>query len=217
MDAEISSGGTIGTVDVREADAVVDSTGEAGGAGGKNILDLVPLDNTVSGWKVDRTVTPTSGQRAVVATNQQELENLIDGGAVPFYTSPYKPKLFAWQNYVNATLPAAPDGAHVSLYILQMPSAEDAAGLYKALLGFSEYSRKQGTADDWQDPTSPRLGTDSRIQDTGSQWWINFYKDGFYVEVMMDPSYGPAPDYAPGSPVLKAEALRFAQAVASRI
>jgi hypothetical protein len=216
MDADLSSGETNGTVDVREADAVVDSTGEAGGASGKNILDLVPLDNMVSGWKVDRTV-PTSGQRAVVATNQQELESLIDGGAIPFYTSPYQPKVFAWQNYVNETLRDALDGAHVSLYVVQMPSAEDAAGLYKALLGFSEYSRKVGTPDDWQDPTSPRLGTDSRIQDTGSQWWVNFYKDAFYVEVMLDPSYGPAPDYVPGSPALKAEALRFAQVVASRL
>jgi hypothetical protein len=48
-------------------------------------------------------------------------------------------------------------------------------------------------------------------------WWINFHQDVLYVEVRLDPSYGPAPDYVPGNPATKAEALRFVRAVASRI
>jgi hypothetical protein len=218
IDAALATGGAAGTVDVREGDTVADGIGEAGGAsGGKNVLDLVPLDNTVGGWKVDRTLSSSPGQRAMTATTEEGVENLIDGGAIAFFLPPYRPKVFAMQYYVNSTLPAAPDGAHVILYIVQMPSAEQAAGLYKAVLGLSEYSRRVGTPDDWQDPTTPRLGADSRIQDTGSSWWINFYKDVFYVEVVMDPSYGPPPDYNPGNTATKAEALRFAQAVASQI
>jgi len=39
----------------------------------------------------------------------------------------------------------------------------------------------------------------------------------FYAEVMLSPSYGPAPDYTISDPDLKAEALRFAQAVAAKM
>jgi len=217
-DASLATGGAAGAVDVREVDTLADAVGEAGGAGGgRSILDLVPIDNTVPGWRVDRTLSTDPDQRAMVATTQEEVEKLVDGLVAAFYLPPYQPKVFAWQNYVSSALPAGPDGSHVTLYILQMPSAEQAAGLYKAVLGLSDYSRKNGTADDWQDPTSPRLGTDSRIQDTGAQWWINFYRDVFYVEILLDPSYGPPPDYDPGNPAAKTEALRFAQAVASRI
>jgi hypothetical protein len=61
------------------------------------------------------------------------------------------------------------------------------------------------------------MGDDSRIQDTGTAWWVNFRKKAFYVEVLLAPSYGPPPDYAIGDADLKNEALRFAQAIASRI
>jgi len=153
------------------------------------------------------------------ATTEQEATALIDGGAAPFYKAPYTPKLFLWQNYINSTLPAAPPpkGASLMVYILQMPSVEQASGLYTAVLQGSEYSRKSGTPDDWQDPITPPLGADSRIQDTGTQWWINFHQDVFYVEVMLAPSFGPAPDYTIGDPDLKQEVIRFAQAIASKM
>jgi hypothetical protein len=61
------------------------------------------------------------------------------------------------------------------------------------------------------------VGAESRIEDTGSAWWVNFHQGAFYVEVVLSPSTGPAPDYAPGNPATKAEAIRFAQAVASAI
>jgi hypothetical protein len=144
------------------------------------------------------------------------MEALVDGAAADFFTPPYEPKEFAWQNYVNSTLPAAPEDAYLSLYVLRMPSAEQARGLYAALLQGALYTRRLGTPDDWQ-PTSPPVGTESRVQDTGSDWWINFHQDVFYVEVRLDPSCGPAPDYTPGNAATKAEALRFAQSVASAI
>jgi hypothetical protein len=185
----------------------------------KDPLDLVPVDDTVSGWTVNESIVKSPGARAMTASNQKEAVALIDGAAAPFYKAPYAPKLFLWQNYVNQTLPAAPppEGAALTLYILQMPSTDQASGLYTALLQESDYTRWVGTDQDWQDPTTPPLGDDSRIQDNGTSWWINFHQDVFYVEVMLSPSYGAPPDYTPGDPDLKAEALRFAQAVAAKM
>ena len=215
----LSTGGAVGAVDAREGGTVADSAGEAasGAGGNRNILDLVPRNNAVSGWIVDPEQAATAGKVAAVATTEQETEGLIDGAAASFFMAPYTPKVFVWQNYVNRSLPSAPEGAHLRLLIFQMPSVEQAAGLYKALLQTAQYSRTVGTPDDWQDPTAPPLGAGSRIQDTGSNWWINFYRDVFYVEVSLDPSYGPPPDYVPGDATTKQEALRFAQAVANRI
>jgi hypothetical protein len=46
---------------------------------------------------------------------------------------------------------------------------------------------------------------------------INFRKGNYYVEVRMTPSYGPAPDYVPGSASQKMAAMDFAAAVASKM
>jgi hypothetical protein len=100
------------------------------------------------------------------------------------------------------------------MYILQMPSAEQASGLYSAVLKLTEYNAR--TNEGWT-ATSPAVGTESRIQDTNSAWWINFYQGVFYVEISLTPSAGPGPDYTPGNADTKKEAVRFAQAVASRI
>jgi hypothetical protein len=188
--------------------------GATGGTAAKNLLELVPLNNDVSGWTVDPDNARTSGVRALTADSELGTELLIDGGAADLFMAPYKPKEFAYQNFVNATLRSAPDGAHVKLYILLMPSVEEAKGLYKGLLQASNYARKTGTPEDWQAP-SPLVGDESRFQDTGSQWWVNFRKDVFYCEVSLDPSAGPAPDYTPGNNETKTEAIRFAQAIAS--
>jgi hypothetical protein len=191
--------------------------GSSGTSSSKDPLDLVPLDNALSGWTVDQAHNKPQGARAMTATTAQEAVDLIDGAAAPFYKAPYTPKEFLWQNYLNATLPAAPPnpnnpvGASVVLYILQMPSADQASGLYTALLTESEYA-----GHDWQ-PTSPPVGTESRIEDTVVSWWVNFHQDVFYVEVFLSPSYGPPPDFTPGNADLKNEAIRFAQAIASKI
>jgi hypothetical protein len=181
----------------------------------KNASDLAPLDRTVSGWAVDTGSNLNGSAQPMIATTKDQAVGFIDGGAAPFYKAPFTPKEFLWQNYVNDTLPAAPQGASVILYILHMPSADQASGLYTALLKESEYSGQKGTTNDWQ-PTSPTLGTESRIENTVTAWWINFHQDAFYVEVMLNPSYGPPPDYITGDVDLKNEAMRFAQAVASK-
>jgi len=124
------------------------------------------------------------------------------------------PLTFAWQNYVSTTVTdaPAPSFATVSLYVLQMATAEQASGLYTSLLTNPLYS---GTT--WIEPSSPLIGDDSRIADTGDHWWINFYKGNFYVEVSLSPSYGPAPNYTPEDANTRAAAMTFSQAVASKM
>lgn len=184
----------------------------------KDPLEVVPLDNDISGWLVDRGAAMDPNARAMTATTLTGVINLVDGGAEPFFMEPYTPKLFLWQNYINKNLTmAGPEGASVRLYILQMPSAEQASGLYSALLTTSEYGRKAGTPDDWTS-TEPPMGAGSRIQNTGTQWWINFHKDVFYVDFIHDPSYGTyGEDMVIEDPELKQEAVRFGQELAKRI
>jgi hypothetical protein len=191
--------------------------GGGGSSGAKTAQELVPRDNTISGWTVDPDNSKTAGMVAATATNALDTEALIDGAAADFFRSPSTPVEFDWQNYVNSSVTDAPDGATVVLYVLQMPSETQASGLYAALRSASLYTRKQGTSDDWVDPSSPLVGTDSRVQNTGDTWWINFYKGIFYVEVNLTPSQGPAPDYTPGNANTKVEAFRFAQAIAGKI
>ena len=219
------AGGAGGGAGGGTAGAGTGGTGGGGGTSSPDPLELVPLDNKVSGWTVDQN-SSKPGVRAMTATTLKEAEGLIDGGADPFFKAPYTPRLFMWQNYVNKTLPAAPpdpkgnkNGATLMLYVFQMPSAEQAKGLYADLLKTqgTDHTRWAGTDQDWQDPTSPLVGDHSRVQDTSAQWWVNFCKDVYYVEVMLAPSFGPGPDYEPGNVDLKNEVLRFAQAVASGI
>lgn len=208
--------------------------GKSGGAGGntaggggsssssKNPVDLAPIDNTVSGWTVDRSANKDhpGSLDPMTATTKEGASNVEDGAGSLFWEIPndtapaYTPKVFLVQYYVNSSLASAPPaegGATVKLYILEMPSADQASGLYTGLLPKSRYSRKA-----W-DPTTPLLGTESRIQDTNTDWFINFYKGVFYVEVLLTPSTGPQPDYTPGNAETKQEAIRFAQAIANKI
>jgi hypothetical protein len=190
------------------------SSGGAGGSGGGTFLDLVPRDNTISGWVVDQTVAKTAGQVAATATTEQAVTDLIDGAAADFFASPYTPQNFAWQNYLNASLPSpmgATTGSTMKLYILQMPSGQP-CNLYASLLNVALYS-----SNTWTDPTTPAIGTKSRITDSGTDWWINFCKGSYYVEVRLSPSYGPAPDYAVSDAGQKKAALDYATAIAAKM
>ncbi len=193
------------------------SNAPAGGESSKKAVDLMPGDSDVSGWKVDLSANKNKDGAPMTATSKEQAIGLIDGGAEPFYIDPYKAKVFAWQNYVNTTLPSVPqpDKATILMYVVEMPSADQAKGLYTAVLDINEYARKKGSEDDWV-PTTPALGEASRIQDTGSMWWINFRQGVFYVELQLTPSTGPEPNYTPHNPETKAEAMKFAQAVVAR-
>jgi hypothetical protein len=193
-------------------------------SGSLSPVDRIPVDNTVSGWTIDTESNMGGSAKPMVATTMDEGTSLIDGGIEPFYADGFSPKLFIWQNYKNSRLPSAPadssnpKGATLSLYVLRLPSADQASGLYQNLLKYSEYTRKKtATSSGWEEPTPPLLGAKSRIQDTGADWFINFQKNEYYVEISLTPSNGPAPDFTPSDASLKQEALRFAQAVASRL
>ena len=183
----------------------------------KGALDLVPAENDLPGWTVDKTANKGGTAQPMSGVSKLDVENLIDGAASPFFNAPNIPRLFVWQNYINSTIAAAqPEGAQLYVYVLEMPSADLAKGLYTSVLTLSEYNRKEGTSEDWK-AISPSLGTESRMEDTGSQWWINFHQGVYYVEVKLSPSNGPAPEYLPGNIDLKNEAIKFARAIASKI
>jgi hypothetical protein len=176
-------------------------------------LSMVPKANEVTGWTIATDNDKTSGLVAATGTTEKAVEDLIDGAAADFFNG-FTPVQFAWQNYINTTLPVsdAPAGATGVLHVLQMPDAAQASGLYASLLSASLYSKYT-----WADPSSPVIGSRSRIVDTNQTWWINFYKGNFYVEVEVGPSAGPAPDYTSGLQSTKAAAIAFAQAVAAKI
>jgi hypothetical protein len=209
----LSTGGLAGALDAQAGGAIADGPGEAATGSSKNILDLVPLDHTVSGWTVDPDHHP--GERAATGNTQAELEAVIDGWSDEFFKAPYTPKVFAWQAYVNSTLPTAPQGANLSLLIVQMASEAQATEFYDTVNWGKDFATIVPFK--WQEPTTPPVGAASRICDTGEQWWINFHQDVFYVEVSLAPSYWPAPDFVPGNTETKDEAIRFALAVASQI
>jgi hypothetical protein len=177
----------------------------------KNPIELVPASNAVSGWSVDKEHSKNADGTPMTATDQTGVIGLIDGGGEAYFAESYEPKLFIWQPYVNSTLTSVPDGAQLDFRLVQYPSAEQAKGLYAAVVKMGDYARRE-----WQ-PTSPTFGTESRIQDTTSQWWINFYKDAYYVEIVVDPSSGPAPDFTPGNEETKKAAIDFAKAVVSKM
>lgn len=187
------------------------------GDGASSALEVVPASGAISGWTINPASTATAGKAAATATTEVDTEALIDGAAADFFAAPSTPKQFAWQEFVSSTVTDAPDGAKVTLYVLQMPSADQAKSLYTSLLKASLYSRKVGTTDDWKEPSSPLVGTDSRLQDTGDHWWINFYKGNFYVEVSLSPSAGPAPDFTPGDTATRDAAFSFAAEIAKKL
>jgi hypothetical protein len=211
----IDLGGTGGVVDSGGAGGVDLDGGVETDGGSTWILDLVPRSNSIPGWMVDPTNLRTSGQIAAVATTEMDAESLIDGAASDFFTGPAVPTTFVWQNYYDPSLPSAmggPGGSTLSLYILKMPSAAQALTLYTSLRQSTLYA-----GNDWSDPTSPLVGARSRITDSGTDWWINFCKGSYYVEVRMTPSYGPPPDYAPSDAAQKKAAMDFASAIAARM
>jgi hypothetical protein len=219
-----TGGSTVGTGGnvVGTGGSTVGSGGAAGTTGtqSKSAIDVVMRDNQVAGWTLDPDNPKTKGKVAATATNAIDAEYLIDGSAADFFRT-FTPKMFAWQTYVSSTVPDAPEGAMASLYILEMASAADASGLYAYLPSDANvgtlYRRKRGTPDDWTEPASATLGTSSRIQNSGTTWWINFCKGNFYIELDFTPSQGPAPDYNPGDENTKKEAFRFAQAISDKI
>jgi len=192
------------------------------GGGASSALDVVAASGAIAGWTFDPNNSKTKSG-AATATTQPDTEALIDGASADFFAAPYTPVLFAWETYLNATPSTVntdtgapdsqfPNGATLDLKVVQLPTAAQASGLYAALTSASLYVGKT-----WTQPSSPLVGTGSRMTDTGDHWWINFYKGDFYVEVSVGPSYSPPPDFTPGNATTKAAAFAFATAIAGKI
>ncbi len=194
-------------------------SGGAGGAGGGgagggsgSVLDLVPQASAVSGWTVDPDNSKTVGVVAATATSATTASGLIDGGSEAFFNAQFSPVVLAWQNYVNTTL-VPPTKYMLKLYIIQMSSAAQASALYASLTAATSTDTLY-TSNTWA-ATSPVVGNESRITDSGTDWWINFDKGAYYVEVRLSPSYDAS--FTPSDPVSQAEAMRFAEAVAAKM
>jgi hypothetical protein len=199
------------------------------GTSTKDPIDLVPLDNDVPGWTVDQAHNQPEHPRAMIATNCgpptdiHSIENLIDGGFAEFCVTPptitpqqtHVPKEFLTQSYLNSSLPAAAGAstATLDLRIAQMSSADVATEVYTDMVKWDEFVNLP-----WQDPSTPLVGTGSRIADTGSNgaWKVMFHQDVYYVILVLAPSE-PAPDYDTPSDATKQAAFTFAQWIASKI
>ncbi|MBN2575191.1 MAG: hypothetical protein JXP73_11570 [Deltaproteobacteria bacterium] len=161
----------------------VGGSGGAGVGGTEAVLAIVPGDGTVGGWVRDPSDPLVANKAAAIAVTMQEAVDLIDGGADPYYQPPaFSPNVFAWQNYKNTTV-NPPDGYTIKMYILQMPTADQAAALYGALVDGS-HSLYSSTPEPWTD-MSPAIGDASRIVNSGIDWWINFRKGVYYGEVFL--------------------------------
>jgi hypothetical protein len=195
-------------------------SGGMGGTSGGGILDVIKLNNAKVGpdWTVDTDSTNVgAGEVAALATTEDEAENTPvlgqDGAAVAFYENPIgAATLFALQNYVNSTL-NAPDGYTLLLYVLQMPSAAMASGLYSYLPTSSAPFYYPFYHVTWEEPTTQVVGVQSRISNTGSTWWINFYKGVYYVEIQLSSSNMSTTNSS--STAAKSAAIDFAKNLAS--
>lgn len=187
-------------------------TGGAGGGGGtivnKPIEDIVPGDNTVTGWTRDPEFTDTINIVAALAYDFTKAEQYIDGSADPFYTDAFAPKVLAWQNYLNSSTVSAnnPNGYKMKLYILEMPSAAQATAIYDSLGSGDKPYYANNT---WTD-ISPAIGDKARITNSLTDWWINFRKGVYYVEARL--TYAEKEDL-----VGKEHAIKFATDVAAKM
>jgi hypothetical protein len=201
-----SSGGTGGS-----GGGAGGGAGGSGGGGSPLAVDAVPRSNAVAGWTVDPDNTKAAKVVAATATDLATCTELIDGAASDIYGMATKPTQFLWQSYLNETL-TSPTAAKLDLYIMEFADAAQASSFYTEILAGNLWAERA-----WTDPSDPAVGSHSRYQDTGTNWWINFIKDKYYVEVNMSPSYGPPPTYTPADATTKAAAFAFAKAVADKL
>jgi hypothetical protein len=139
----------------------------------------------------------------------------MDGGAMGFYANPDgAPTTAAVQDYVNATL-IAPVVYQMQVWVMQMPSATAASGLYAYLP--SPACTEPFYKVTWEEPTSPMVGTQSRIINPGTQWWINFYKGTYYVELFLASDDGNISTMGSSTTAAKAAVIDFATKLAAKM
>jgi hypothetical protein len=94
----------------------------------------------------------------------------------------------------------------LKLLVLQMPDAATATALYASLV---DGTHSLYTSNTWTD-ASVALTDASRITNSGTDWWVNFRKGIYYVEVRL--TYAESTDT-----VGKGATVTFASAVAAKM
>ncbi len=167
--------------------------GSACGGSSVAIDSLMPAPTAVAGWSED----PAQGNVVVaVARTPADAEALVDGDAAPFTQHNFT--AFAWQQYMKDTY-------RLDLRIWQFVDTVAAKAIYDDLLKETLYS----SAGTWN---AEAVGDAGRIVDTGTSWWINTRKKGYYVEANMTTNPPVAPD-ANG----RTDAEAFVNAVLAKI
>ncbi len=167
--------------------------GAACGGSSVAINTLMPAPTAVAGWSED---PAQGGTGPKVARTPAEAEALVDGDAAPFTQHNFT--AFAWQQYMKDTY-------RLDLRIWQFVDVEAAKAIYDDLPKQSSLY----TSATWNPEA---VGDAGRIADTGTSWWINTRKKGYYVEAKMTTNPPVAPD-ATG----RADAEAFVNAVLAKI
>ena len=167
--------------------------GGACGSSSVAINTLMPAPADVAGWSEDA-AQGTAG--VAVARTPAEAEAFVDGDAAPFTAHSFI--AFAWQQYTKDTY-------RLDLRIWQFADTAAATAIYDDLLTDSSlYSSAAWTPE--------AAGDAGRIADTGTSWWINTRKKGYYVEAKMTTNPPAAPN-ATG----RTDAEAFVNAVLAKI
>jgi len=167
--------------------------GAACGGSSVAIDSLMPAPTEITGWSED----PAQGTAGVaVARTPAQAEALVDGDAAPFTAHNFV--AFAWQQYQK-------DNYRLDLRIWQFADTAAATAIYDDLLTQSSlYSTATWNAE--------AAGDAGRIANTGTSWWINTRKHGYYVEAKMTTTPPAAPDAAG-----RTDAEAFVSAVLGKI
>ncbi len=158
----------------------------AAGCGGDDDPDfpdietLFPADNELGSWTEHTVVNDKVCRAGVqVATTDQGIVDIINGGAGPFLDRDYN--AFGAECYTDGTY-------ELELRVWQFVSAGVADELYAALL--TESSTHQSST--WENAT---FGDQSRVANTQTDWWFNLTEGEHLLEVKILED-GAAPDAA---------------------
>lgn len=141
-----------------------------------DIGTLFPSANEIGSWVEDTTLGAAGVE---VATDDDGIVALIDGGAGPFLDRNYN--AFGIEHYTDGTYA-------LELRIWQFTTNAIASELYTALL--TESSTHQSST--WEDSS---LGDTGRVANTNTTWWFDVRKGSHLLEVNIGES-GAAPDAA---------------------
>ncbi len=141
--------------------------------GPKDVVDLVPVDNEISGW--------TRSAAMKLAENQTQLYDLIDGEAQPYLDNGFVK--CAFQNFKGDI---GGNQVELELRVFDMGDSTHAKSLYDALAVGGETPWNSGNA-----------GREARIDENLLfAYKIDFHQDKFYVWTTVQEKSDPALEIA---------------------